>query len=121
MAYKYLPLKPYGTIIHRDDSHSNKACAFMVQWCHRDPAVARPSRRPNLSTSSPLPSPVVRVGAPHLLSRWRGAACSKGAPGPQRFSDEPCLRKHPRLTEPPCPDRKSTRLNSSHLGISYAV
>src|ERR1017187_1851654 len=101
MAYKYLPLKPYGTIIHRDNSHSNKACAFMVQWCHRDPAVARPSRRPNLSTSSPLPSPVVRVGAPHLLSRGLGAAVSKGALVAQEFSDEPGLGKHPRVTEPP--------------------
>src|ERR1035438_8954564 len=34
-----------------------------------------------------------------------------------------CRRKRPRISISPDPpaDRKSTRLNSSHLGISYAV
>src|SRR5437899_4490708 len=57
-----------------------------------------------------------RVGArpeldPHLLARL--------------LADHPRLRpaRHHHLTvPPPAPaDRKSTRLNSSHLGISYAV
>src|SRR5258705_4690462 len=32
-----------------------------------------------------------------------------------------CVYLHPWEVDPDQPDRKSTRLNSSHLGISYAV
>src|SRR5258705_12628418 len=46
----------------------------------------------------------------------------------RRSSSETCCsrsRSRPRSRRPPCRasirDRKSTRLNSSHLGISYAV
>src|ERR1035441_1106184 len=53
-----------------------------------------------------------------------------GAPFTPKWSDKPLLKSWqktkpplgwPRETDSLCPDRKSTRLNSSHLGISYAV
>src|SRR5690625_6824952 len=43
------------------------------------------------------------------------ATAPTGSPG----GSPPC-RNH-RTREPPCGDRKSTRLNSSHVAISYAV
>src|SRR5262245_64463837 len=48
---------------------------------------------------------------------WRdpGARACRGGGGAPRSPDR---RRPPR---PPRQDRKSTRLNSSHLGISYAV
>src|ERR1039458_1400776 len=48
------------------------------------------------------------------------AACE--ALGVSRASLHRLRNPPPALAEPRCrPDRKSTRLNSSHLGISYAV
>src|SRR5262245_64664506 len=37
------------------------------------------------------------------------------------LADEMSIRLDPKKPVPPGQDRKSTRLNSSHLGISYAV
>src|SRR3989454_10141454 len=53
------------------------------------------------------------------LARWisRGAT---SAPNDERYADE-YLRAHTRLASSGYQDRKSTRLNSSHLVISYAV
>src|SRR6266536_5286528 len=49
-------------------------------------------------------------------SRRRAAGRGRGGSAPRRPGDH--LRRHP---GPACPDRKSTRLNSSHEWISYAV
>src|SRR5437899_5996580 len=59
-----------------------------------------------------------------LVARWGAFSWPcKGGPGPATFSLRP---EHIRLASPAdadekVADRKSTRLNSSHLGISYAV
>src|SRR5205814_8130109 len=52
---------------------------------------------------------------------WRSFTEGATPPAPPR-----CVPRSPRSccsasTRPPSQDRKSTRLNSSHLGISYAV
>src|SRR5262245_64350408 len=50
---------------------------------------------------------------------WRPTAGSRGAASARWCpSSMPAPPSSPRLSSP---DRKSTRLNSSHLGISYAV
>src|SRR5258705_3428488 len=51
-----------------------------------------------------------------LLPEGRGGILH--VEGPRRALGQDASR-HPRGAS--CPDRKSTRLNSSHLGISYAV
>src|SRR5258705_7236319 len=61
-------------------------------------------RRPPRSTLFPYTT-LFRSGALH----------ERGGERPR------CPRRRPRLRGPFQPDRKSTRLNSSHLGISYAV
>src|SRR5205814_10036776 len=60
------------------------------------------------SPGPPLPRP---LGGPAATCRDRSdAPCGNAAARPPAESPRP-----------PRPDRKSTRLNSSHLGISYAV
>src|ERR1035441_1827511 len=52
---------------------------------------------------------------PARRRRWRWGGC--GFPRRGRL----CVRFPAKPAPGRCPDRKSTRLNSSHLGISYAV
>src|SRR5262245_63543763 len=55
------------------------------------------------------------------LRKLQGGISDAGeAPPPRRISERPSARAKPRRASSR-PDRKSTRLNSSHLGISYAV
>src|SRR5205807_10133585 len=59
-----------------------------------------------------------RHGRQHLARRpRRGPDADAVDPGPQRR----LLHRRPAADEPAAQDRKSTRLNSSHLVISYAV
>src|SRR5262245_63214214 len=77
--------------------------------------------------ASPLPAWVWAVDATRIL--WANAvgAAMFGAATVGALQQRPFERKHPaarqvaRLADALPPDRKSTRLNSSHLGISYAV
>src|SRR5207253_10959168 len=61
------------------------------------------------------PAPLVRAGQLALHSCKHRKGCS-----PQALSAAPWLGVH-RLERKPRLDRKSTRLNSSHVAISYAV
>src|SRR5437588_9610856 len=53
--------------------------------------------------------------------RWRVHAALRGPGGQQGLRPEHHQRVGRRPCWPPGPDRKSTRLNSSHTVISYAV
>src|SRR5256885_5315615 len=87
-------------------------------------------RRPPRSTLFPYTTLFrsVRARAPH---RARGstlllqALCQHALGHPhaamQRALGRPCAAPDARCAPQRCPDRKSTRLNSSHLVISYAV
>src|SRR2546426_3817749 len=71
-------------------------------------------RRPPRSTLFPYTT----------LFRSPGTAADRTDPGTPRTTR--CLSRQSRRRDPSCPpgdsaDRKSTRLNSSHLVISYAV
>src|SRR2546426_4626323 len=65
-------------------------------------------RRPPRSTLFPYTT----------LFRSRG---SPQGPGPEGRQRPAAARRHPERSVAPARDRKSTRLNSSHLVISYAV
>src|SRR5205814_10372320 len=73
--------------------------------------ICRPS--PRRSPRSP-PSPSARRGT---AERHRRA----GARRRPRLGPHDARRRRPPPRSAAAPDRKSTRLNSSHLGISYAV
>src|SRR3712207_7057676 len=83
------------------------------------------SRRPNRAVHAPRPAPAA-VPAPHAVGRGRAAP---GRPGEtagdvgrdRRAGGGVRGRAGGPPAEPPRPDRKSTRLNSSHANISYAV
>src|SRR5205814_5037289 len=66
------------------------------------------------------PSPGGYVRAPHPAS---GGTRPRRAGGPIASGARLAVRHPERCADPPrgIRDRKSTRLNSSHLGISYAV
>src|SRR5699024_8455411 len=68
----------------------------------------------------PSPESVARSRAAHpSAGRGDPTAGLRGAAGPRELDDEEVLYGD---FEPPDPeDRKSTRLNSSHVSISYAV
>src|SRR5256885_12546370 len=68
-------------------------------------------RRPPRSTLFPYTT-LFRSGVPHLVTAVRSALLSVSV------LHESCLRI---VSPTPAIDRKSTRLNSSHLVISYAV
>src|SRR2546426_7028582 len=86
-------------------------------------------RRPPRSTLFPYttlfrsPPSVHRVTAPHPPTRRRAgerARAPSGGPKRRRARSQPAVRR-PLRARPDERDRKSTRLNSSHLVISYAV
>src|SRR5437870_9075811 len=59
-----------------------------------------------------------------VLAMNRGPALRlAGADAEHLFASEPCsgIGPHPDVAPPGLADRKSTRLNSSHVAISYAV
>src|SRR5262245_64112648 len=66
-----------------------------------------------------------RVLPPDLITPAEASAARMNDTGPEAVPPPPRRsldeRKRERFTPDPEPDRKSTRLNSSHLGISYAV
>src|SRR5215212_706247 len=81
-----------------------------------------------ISVQRPPDGDIIRIGAG--LARTGVAALAWGIAGgvagalvPVRRDQEPAGAVPPDGDDdvPPRPDRKSTRLNSSHLGISYAV
>src|SRR5437899_4399115 len=90
--------------------------------------MARPSA---VSTNAASPCPTSRNVTRNVpaAGRSRGdqtqssnsppakAPASRPAPNRHQIKATPSSRKKPAI----CQDRKSTRLNSSHLGISYAV
>src|SRR5262245_65204714 len=73
-------------------------------------AVAAPLPVPNIDTDQIIPA--------RFLWRKRGDGWGHLLFHDLRFDDTGSPRPHFVLNRP---DRKSTRLNSSHLGISYAV
>src|SRR5437899_6033780 len=75
-------------------------------------------RRPPRSTLFPYTTLFRSDGARHALTRTENGKYQTKADGDEQSAGEFAdwaLREPERL------DRKSTRLNSSHLGISYAV
>src|SRR3712207_7132111 len=76
-------------------------------------------RRPPRSTLFPYTT-LFRPGEPHVAHRRRHLAVldEPHAVAGQARDDEALLVEHPGVPEV---DRKSTRLNSSHANISYAV
>src|SRR5262245_5956825 len=62
---------------------------------------------------------LARLGLP--VQRLRQSARSSISQARQRLGPEPLKLLYETLARPIAQDRKSTRLNSSHLGISYAV
>src|SRR5690606_41687115 len=74
-------------------------------------------------------------GMGHVHPCVAGKPCVKNNPGPRKYvkptsdrsgppaswSSPACVFAQPRNTPAPATDRKSTRLNSSHVKISYAV
>src|SRR5438445_8214495 len=90
-------LFPYTTLFR--SGHSRSICAF----AHRGPVVASPSR-------DAFPSTL----------RWFQNGCSLSLQLPD-FPPQILLGFPKFLLKPPKQDRKSTRLNSSHANISYAV
>src|SRR2546426_8404707 len=72
-------------------------------------------RRPPRSTLFPYTTLFRSGSAPVMVNTCRMFCVSTGPPGPVRQDTRS------RCPFPSRPDRKSTRLNSSHLVISYAV
>src|SRR3712207_6893836 len=70
-------------------------------------------RRPPRSTLFPYTT-LFRSGTPPVPPRDRGRRCRFGTHGPRTAGRRSCIHEA-------FPDRKSTRLNSSHANISYAV
>src|SRR5205814_8638901 len=69
------------------------------------------------SVPSPGPAPAILSAHEHALDPSSVSAAPESvSPGPKKET-----ARVPVMPEPPVIDRKSTRLNSSHLGISYAV
>src|SRR5690606_39845653 len=87
-----------------------------------------PTRRSSDLRSTPLAS--TEVGNPERSATRSGPTPSTPTPSPHCFATPPCVAPTtaPRASTQPfpaasrsSPDRKSTRLNSSHVKISYAV
>src|SRR2546428_2412535 len=87
-------------------------------------------RRPPRSTLFPYTTLFRSLKDPALRKKWGWAAAEVGrnwtAPKAVKMGYagawKPGFHSSPRPCRPPCaPDRKSTRLNSSHDQISYAV
>src|SRR5947199_7475350 len=76
-------------------------------------------RRPPRSTLFPYTTLFRSQGRLGSVGSARGFLQPAGWPGPQHGNQTP-WRKRPQPRHGQS-DRKSTRLNSSHLGISYAV
>src|SRR5690349_23421329 len=79
-------------------------------------------RRPPRSTLFPYTT-LFRSAPPPPRRGGAGAACRGGSPPRARGWHRPPDRADPPAPPgpAPAPDRKSTRLNSSHVEISYAV
>src|SRR2546430_2848213 len=83
-------------------------------------------RRPPRSTLFPYTTLFRSLQRAHLLDERRGLTARfldlrRGAPGPFAGGAEPGLDLRRIHLPPDSLDRKSTRLNSSHSQISYAV
>src|SRR5262245_62975439 len=70
-----------------------------------------------------LPPPARSIPFPYttLFRSWAGFSCKKQLMWKRRRGSEVPARPFPPELLAEAKDRKSTRLNSSHLGISYAV
>src|SRR3712207_7543919 len=79
-------------------------------------------RRPPRSTLFPYTT-LFRSGPGRDERGTRGRSARGGGPAGARFDPPPHTRRrgHPPGHRRPDEDRKSTRLNSSHANISYAV
>src|SRR5688500_18503468 len=106
-------------------SPCNLVCRLLLRTRH-----SFPTRR-----SSDLPAPR-RPPASASPGRWRATTCASAAtrcsatsatrwsrttPSGASVRRRRCSTRRPGCCWASCPDRKSTRLNSSHLVISYAV
>src|SRR5207249_11364547 len=79
-------------------------------------------RSPQLASAALLEDPGVAVGVAEVSERAVVAALGIRAWYPRPRIEMPDLADvHPSLDEFGARDRKSTRLNSSHVSISYAV
>src|SRR5262245_66106076 len=81
--------------------------ALLLFFCNDTP----PTQIYTLSLHDALP-----ISEPKRVASERARATMCSASGRPRRRGSSAVRRSPSL-----PDRKSTRLNSSHLGISYAV
>src|SRR5205807_8989466 len=95
---------------------TTRSCCFSCSCYHRD-LHSFPTRR---SSDLSKPAADLRIGA------VRGRARKRRRLGLRGHRDVEGHREELRQVHPPAPvssveDRKSTRLNSSHLVISYAV
>src|SRR5205807_9318708 len=80
-----------------------------------------PPRSPLFPYTTLFRSPSVRFGAPHISLRLSNR-CWRRSPSPRRDGHRAIPRRAARVQAGATTrDRKSTRLNSSHLVISYAV
>src|SRR5437899_7628433 len=90
--------------------------------------IRRPPRSPLFPYTTLFRSPFERMV---VTTQWEIGMKLAARPGTEDFgalsvlvqsvADVEILRRLPPTVFWPRPDRKSTRLNSSHLGISYAV
>src|SRR3712207_7368448 len=76
-------------------------------------------RRPPRSTLFPYTT--LFRSRPGLRSAGESGAASAARPRPEAVDGDPRVRARARGAPPLLADRKSTRLNSSHANISYAV
>src|SRR5690606_41874126 len=93
--------------------NKHTCCYFYIYRVHRD-LPSFPTRR-----SSDLPEPGRRSGGSWHAGAGRrdGRTCSP----PEGDSTWPGVRRQLQISHLAAGDRKSTRLNSSHVKISYAV
>src|SRR5205814_9596779 len=92
-------------------SFPTRRSSDLSRFATGSPASLRP-RIPTATRSVPSPATFTTRPEPTPLP----TACAAGSVGPVTSS----IRQPPPSPSAPI-DRKSTRLNSSHLGISYAV
>src|SRR5205814_9914197 len=92
--------------------HRRLTCAQLVPYTPLFRSLRVVCGAPNVRVG--MKAPLARIGSKNLRGvDSEGMLCSARELG---LSDD-----HSGLLELPKTDRKSTRLNSSHLGISYAV
>src|SRR5699024_12161237 len=90
--------------------------------------TTRPQAEPLEAWVPPRNSSSTTATAPVRLPRMETAQCLSITAVEMRLDSQgtevivvPVNRSEPLMTTSPRPDRKSTRLNSSHVSISYAV